>query len=186
MHQLTTRARIFEEYLVLSARLGDGDAQMRLVDLRGPRLLAHAMRLLGDREDARDAVQEAWIDILKGLDQLRDPRAFPAWATRIVTRRCARTIRARQADRAASADLAQTIDHWAEPEGPARAEAAQIRRAIRSLGPDHSSAIALFYLEDMSVAEVATALDIPVGTVKTRLMHARVKLKQALEGEKDD
>ena len=58
-----------------------------------------------------------------------------------------------------------------------------MRRAIRTLPPEQQAAIALFYLEDMSVAEVAVALDVPAGTVKTRLMHARRKLRGALEGE---
>ena len=55
--------------------------------------------------------------------------------------------------------------------------------AIAALPPDHGSAVALFYLEEMSVAEVAVALNVPAGTVKTRLMHARRKLRAALEGD---
>ncbi len=58
-----------------------------------------------------------------------------------------------------------------------------MRRAIKTLPPEQQAAIALFYLEDMSVAEVAVALDVPAGTVKTRLMHARRKLRDALEGD---
>ncbi len=55
-----------------------------------------------------------------------------------------------------------------------------MQKAIRMLPPHQQAAIALFYLEDMSVAEVAVALDVPAGTVKTRLMHARRKLRGAL------
>jgi RNA polymerase sigma factor (sigma-70 family) len=51
------------------------------------------------------------------------------------------------------------------------------------LPPEQRSALALFHLEEMSVAEVAVALDVPLGTVKTRLLHARRKLREALEGE---
>ena len=58
-----------------------------------------------------------------------------------------------------------------------------VRRAIRTLPPEQQAAIALFYLEEMSVAEVAVALDVPAGTVKTRLMHARRKLRGVLEGD---
>jgi RNA polymerase sigma-70 factor (ECF subfamily) len=54
---------------------------------------------------------------------------------------------------------------------------------MRTLPPEHQAAIALFYLEDMSVAEVAVALDVPAGTVKTRLMHARRKLRDVFEGD---
>jgi len=58
-----------------------------------------------------------------------------------------------------------------------------VRHAVRALPPDQQAAIALFYLEEMSVAEVAIALDAPVGTIKTRLMHGRSKLRLAILGE---
>jgi RNA polymerase sigma-70 factor (ECF subfamily) len=60
----------------------------------------------------------------------------------------------------------------------------KLRAAIRILPAGHRAAIALFYLEDMSITEVAVALDIPVGTVKSRLLHARQKLRTVLEGER--
>ena len=66
------------------------------------------------------------------------------------------------------------------------ADARAVRRAIRSLPPAQAAAISLFYLEDMSIAEVAVALDVPPGTVKTRLMHARSKLNKALKGTGDE
>ncbi len=58
-----------------------------------------------------------------------------------------------------------------------------LRKALAKLPEEHRAAIGLFYLEEMSVAEVAVALEIPVGTVKTRLMHARKKLRATLEGD---
>ncbi|MFV2052389.1 RNA polymerase sigma factor [Aliiroseovarius sp. YM-037] len=178
--------RIVEEYLVISARLGDRRALGRLVAHRGPRLLAHATRLMGDREEARDAVQEAWLDIVRGLPRLTDPRAFPAWATRIVTRRCARAIRVKVRTRALARDFGATAERTSAPEEGRAVDAATIRGAIAALPADQGATIALFYLEEMSVAEVSVALDIPVGTVKTRLMHAREKLKFALKGNADD
>ncbi len=59
----------------------------------------------------------------------------------------------------------------------------RLRAAVQALPPDQRAAIALFHFEDMSIAEVAVALDVPAGTVKTRLMHARRKLRAALEGD---
>ncbi|MEO1492634.1 MAG: sigma-70 family RNA polymerase sigma factor [Pseudomonadota bacterium] len=180
-----SKDRIVEEYLVASARLGDRAAASKLVALRGPRLLAHATRLIGNREDARDIVQDAWIEILRGLGQLQDDRAFPAWSTRIVTRRVARVI----ADKVKHRDLAATEGAgatWTDSDGPTAVDARAVRKAIAALPRDQAATIALFYLEDMSVAEVAHALDVPAGTIKTRLMHARTKLSQALKGGTDD
>ena len=62
----------------------------RLVEAWQPRLVGHAWRLTGDTEMAREAVQDGWVEILRGLSALRDEMAFPAWALRIVTRRCRR------------------------------------------------------------------------------------------------
>ena len=58
-----------------------------------------------------------------------------------------------------------------------------MRAAIAACRPRRRATVALFYLEDLGVAEVATALDVPVGTVKTRLMHARTKLRALLGDE---
>ena len=178
--------RILERYLVASVRLGERPAMEQLVALRGPRLIAHAVRLLGDVEEARDAVQDAWIEIFHGIAGLRDINAFPAWATRIVTRQCAKTIRRKQGHRTLRAALAVEPCPNVENAGPDAVDAALVRRAIAELPVEQSATIALFYLEDMSVAEVSVAMDVPVGTVKTRLMHARTKLKQTLEGENHD
>lgn len=176
------KERALDAFLVASARLGDRRAFGTLASRWNGRLLTHAWRLLGDEEAARDAVQSGWAEMLRGLPRLRDDLAFPAWAYRIVSRRCARAIRRVQGDRKLADGLA------AQPVGAEPAtgpdEAAAVRQAIAALPPDQRAAIALFYLEDMSVAEVAVALDVPAGTVKTRLMHARRKLRDALEGEK--
>ena len=178
--------RSLEDYLVTSARLGDRKAMAQLVELRGPRLLVHAARLLGEPEEARDVVQDAWIDIFRGLRTLRDTRAFPAWATRIVTRRCAGLIRSKQGQRALAQAMSDDAEEVSHNGGIEAVQSAQVRAAIRALPPEQSATIALFYLEDMSVAAVAMAMDVPAGTVKTRLMHAREKLKETLKGENDE
>jgi RNA polymerase sigma factor (sigma-70 family) len=183
-----TDERTPDALLVLSTRLGDRAAGDRLVRRWQPRLTAHARRLLGEAEPARDVVQAAWMEILRGLDGLRDPAAFPAWAYRIVTRRCAAMIGGRRRDRALAAGMAR--EARVPPEPPPGPDAAddhgRLRAAVRTLPPDQRAAIALFHFEGLSVAETAVALDAPVGTVKTRLMHARRKLRAALEGDRHD
>ena len=174
-------ARILDEYLVAAARTGDRRAFALLAGRWQGKLLAHAWRLTGEPEAARDAAQAGWVEITRGLRGLQDERAFPAWAFRIVSRRCARQVRDTVRRRELGEVLArEPTDRWA---GPAETnDNERLRQAIALLPPDQRSAIALFYLEEMSVAEVAVALTIPAGTVKTRLMHARRKLRAALEG----
>lgn len=180
--------RIVEEYLVISAQSGSRDSLERLVKLRGPRLLAHARRLMGTNEEAGDVLQDAWMDIMRGLPRLKDPRAFPAWSTRIVTRRCAKAIRNNVRRRALKRAFSTTAEHAAVLEDDGLHDAKAVRDALALLPAGQKAAIALFYLEEMSVAEVSIALDIPIGTVKTRLMHAREKLKITLTetGETND
>ncbi|HYI64724.1 MAG TPA: sigma-70 family RNA polymerase sigma factor [Allosphingosinicella sp.] len=176
------RERILDAYLVASARLGDREALGALARRWNGKFIAHAWRLLRDREGAKDAVQESWAEIMRGLSCLRDDGAFAAWAYRIVSRRCARHIGRIQGERRLAEEVAAppAKDGLSEPSS-LDVEAA--RAAIRTLPAGQQAAIALFYLEDMSVAEVAVALDVPAGTVKTRLMHARRKLRSALEGD---
>jgi RNA polymerase sigma factor (sigma-70 family) len=176
--------RIYDEYLVSCAVTGDRDALARLVERWQPRLLRHAWRVLGDVEPARDAVQEGWIEILRGLRRLDDVVAFPAWAYRIVTRRCQRRF---QGDPLDYSD--QPPDHAAtsasgQPADEIAAEMGNVLAAMARLPNAQRAALALFHAEDLSVAEIAIALDVPPGTVKTRLMHARRKLRAFL-GEDD-
>ena len=176
------KSRALDEYLVAAAQAGDRKAFELLARRWQPRLLAHGWRLLGgDRELAGDAVQEAWAEIVAGLGRLRDVRAFAAWAYRIVTRRCARLID--QAIRQRRLTAATEAGGQDEPDPGEVPDRERLRRAIRALPEEQRAAIALFHFEDLSIAEVAVALDVPAGTVKTRLMHARRKLRAALEGE---
>lgn len=177
--------RIYDEYLVAAAQAGDRASWERLVARWQPRLLRHAWRVLGDAERARDVVQEAWVEIMRGLRRLDDVAAFPAWAFRIVTRRCQRVF-GRSAREPFVAEEEGARQEGAAPfhaSGEFAADLAVVMEAIAQLPAPQRAALALFHLEDMSVAEIAVALDVPPGTVKTRLMHARRKLRERLEGE---
>ncbi|MCB2083645.1 MAG: sigma-70 family RNA polymerase sigma factor [Sphingomonadaceae bacterium] len=181
-----TTARLLDEYLVASAqaggRSGGRAAVEQLAKRWHPKLVGHAMRLTGERELAEDAVQAAWGEIVKGIARLQDPRAFPAWAFRIVSRACAKEIdRATRRRRLAHAYAAEPRETSSEPVEPD--DAARLRQAIRQLPPGERAAIALHHFEDLRVAEVAVALDVPVGTVKSRLANARTRLRAILEGE---
>lgn len=174
--------RLLDEYLLASARLGDRAAQEQLVKRWQPKLLAHAIRLTGESEGARDATQAAWAQILRSLGKLRDDRAFAAWAYRITSRACAREIgKSASQRRLKQAYASEPRDESTEPQEPS--QMARLQQAIRQLPAGERAAIALYHFEEMRVAEVAVALDIPAGTVKTRLMNARRKLRKILEGD---
>ena len=179
-----TKEQLLDEYLVAAARVGDRKAFELLARRWRRRLLAHAWRLTGDVDLAREATQDGWVEIVRGLGRLRDERAFPAWAFQIVSRRCARRIgRARQDRALAAAVAAGPVEPFAAPEEGDAPAVARLKTALAGLPPEQRAAIGLFYLEDMGVSETATALNVPAGTVKTRLMHARRKLRAVLEGD---
>lgn len=175
-------ARVLDEYLVISARAGNREAFELLARRWHKKLVAHAWRLTGDMEVARDAAQSGWGEIAWGLHRLQDERAFPAWAYRIVSRACAKQFGglARQRQIRSSFEAEPLPLNCGDDR---RLQADALRAAIGDLPAGQRAAIALFHFEEMSVAEVAVALNVPVGTVKTRLMHARHKLRAALEGE---
>ena len=172
-----------DAYFVASARLGDRKALGALAVRWQKKLLVHAWRLLRDEEAAKDAVQDGWTEIARGLSRLRDDDAFAAWAYRIVSRRCARHIRRQQGRRRLEAEFAAEPAAEEAPLPGSELDYDRVRSAMRSLPPEQQAAIALYHLEEMSVAEIAVALDVPAGTVKTRLMHARRKLRAAIGGE---
>lgn len=169
-----------------AARLGDRKALGQLVSVLQPRMISHARRLLGDPEEAADAVQMAWVDVIGGLGSLRDVNAVRPFALRIVGRKVARIIRGRVNRRSLAQAWEREPPGGSEPLGEMAADAVRVRRAIDALPKEQRATLALFYLEDLSVAEVAKVLGVPMGTVKTRLMHARAKLHDTLKGTAND
>lgn len=175
--------RIYNEYLVAAAVTGDEAALARLVARWQPRLLRHGWRVLGDSERARDVVQEAWLEILRGLWRLEDSAAFGCWAYRIVTRRCQRTYRRAAEESIDAHDALGALRIPERESGEFAADVAIVVGAIGRLPAAQRATLALFYIEDLSVAEIAIATDVPPGTVKTRLMHARQKVRAMLEAD---
>jgi RNA polymerase sigma-70 factor (ECF subfamily) len=177
-----TPARAFDEYLVVLSQAGSVDAFEGLARRWTPRLLSYAARMLGGSADSaeavRDVVQETWVGVVRGLRSLRDPSQFPAWIYGIATRKCADAIRANTRRRRFDAVVAADVERQAETSPPE--SQIDVATAIRALPPTHRAVVHLFYREELSVEEIASVLGIPAGTVKSRLHHARLALKQQL------
>lgn len=184
--RMSDQAKTLDALLVVAALADERAGWAALVRRRGPRLYAHARRLSDSHEAAQDIVQDAWVEILRNLKGLREPSAFLPWALRIVTRRAAAELRGQIGRRRLSREFAAEPASEPEPSAPGPGAEPALAGAIAALPRDQAATLALFYLEDMRVAEVAIALDIPPGTVKTRLMHARQKLRAILEGEDNE
>ena len=169
---------LFDELLVVMVQQGERAALDRLHARWDKRLVRAAYRYTGDAELARDLAQECWIGIWKGIPGLRDPARFRSFAFAILHRRGADHLRSaiRQRDNESHSD--------SPPDGAEDSrqdEALAIAEAFASLPPDQRLAAHLHFVEGLTLAEIAAVQSIPTGTAKSRLFHARRKLKAALD-----
>lgn len=176
--------RILDELLVLRCQGGDADAFEGLVRRWHGPLRRHAWHLTGDQEATRDIVQEAWLDIIRGVSRLREPASFRGWAYRIVGNKAADWVRRTQRLRELHEEAARQRPGVSGQE-PSDEQNAQIRvrRGIKLLPAIGQQILSMKYIDRLSTWEIAHALDIPQGTVKSRLHHAREQLRKILQGD---
>jgi len=168
--------------IVARAQRGDEEAFGLIVDTVGGRLHAVAHRILRDIDLAEDATQQALLAIWRDLPQLRDPARFDAWSYRLLVRACyAEGRRSRQW----SPDLRiLPADEPSESSGlDAIVYHDQLERAMRRLSVDHRTVLVLHHYADIPVDRVAQILEIPVGTVHSRLHHAMRAMRAALDAD---
>jgi RNA polymerase sigma factor (sigma-70 family) len=171
---------LYEELLVLRAKAHDTSALTQLVERWHGRLLAHARRLTRNPDGAEEAMQEAWMAIVRGIGKLNDPAAFSFWAYRIVGRECANWVHGRQRSRRDGSNdgLAQAPTQTDVPSEPHL-----LARAMDSLSVEHREVLALHYMQEMSVEQIAETLKIKQGTIKSRLHYAREAIRRAMACE---
>lgn len=178
---------IEEELLVLQCQDGDEDAFRRLIGRCHPRLFRLASRLTAEPEVARDIMQDSWLAIVSGLRRLDDPARFRSWSYLIVRNKCADWTRRRVIEKSAAGRVRDTTASVASVQstGPEPAgEVEELRSVLLKLPEEQREVLWLHYLGEMGVAEIAGTLGVPTGTVKSRLHHARNKLRSMLERTK--
>jgi len=163
--------------LVSAALLGDQAAAERLIAAIWPGCYRLAATVIGDRNLAQDAAQEACVIVHQKIHSLRTVTAFDAWLYRIIMREAARVRRRHRVagestpDCRLKSDAATTIDIW---------------RALAGLSPGLRDVTVLFYFDDLKSDEIATILGVAHPTVRTRLARARERLRGLLDGYGDD
>jgi RNA polymerase sigma-70 factor (ECF subfamily) len=168
--------------VVERAQQGDSDAFEALVRDVGGRLVGLAFRILRDPSAAEDAVQQTLVTAWRELPGLRDPERFEAWLYRILVRACAAEARRLGRVRGGVRDVSPGDVLGLDALGLV-ADRDEIERGFRRLTPDQRTVIVLRYWADLRQEEIAETLDIPLGTVKSRLHHATAALRAALEAE---
>lgn len=168
--------------LVERAQQGDESAFAALAVRIGDRLYAIAHHILRDTERADDAAQQALIDIWRHLPELKDADRFQAWSYRIVVRAAYAEARSRrQWSLRGSMETLETnivTDH-----ATAVADREQLDRGLGRLAADHRAVLVLKHYAGLSNAEIADALDVPEGTVRSRLFHSLRALRAELEAD---
>ena len=166
---------------MIRAQQGDHAAFEALAKSVVRRLYGTAMLIVRNPDVANDAVQETLIETWRNLPSLRDPAAFDGWVNRILVRSCYRAIRQRQKRRieVTVVDLDAATGSHDQRIGALD----QIERAFRRLTPDQRAVLVLHHRVGLRLDESATALGIPLGTVKSRLNRATAALRAALEAE---
>lgn len=174
-----TPNKIFDALLVLQYQSGDKKALGMLVKRHHNRFCSHANWYLSDLDASKDVVQDCWGIIMNKLSNLRDPNSFSSWAMRIVTRKSIDNLRQNKTKREKLRQYQYTNLEVTYNEE--NTEIIKLRQAIKSLPNDQQIVLRLFYTQEYSLIEIAHILDISVGTVKSRLFHAREKLKTILK-----
>lgn len=166
--------------LVERAQGGDRDAYEQLARGAARSLFLVASRILRDTDAAEDAVQHALVAIWRDIGTLRDPDRFEAWAYRLVVRACRTVGRRERRLGIALVDLSETIavvrDDIADV-----ATRDQLGRAFDALSQDHRAVVVLHHLIGLTLGEIAEILDVPYGTVGSRLHHAMRSMRASLD-----
>ncbi len=159
-----------------------------LVDRHKDKALTLAMRILGERQDAEEAVQDAFVKVHLNLSQFRGDSTFHTWFYRILYNECISRIRRRR-----NAPLLMSTEEHDEisiPDDDASADAHMLASDIQEviqiefekLAAHYRTALTLFYLQELRYEEIAGVMDVPVGTVKSYLFRGKQLLRKRLEG----
>lgn len=172
-----------EDDLILRARGGDPAAFRTLVEQFTPGAWRVACILVPDRAQAEDALQEAWVDVWRGLSRFDTSRPFRPWFLTVVGNRC--RMFARQRQRSTQALDAATADELPDPHDDfAAIDALQsgtaLARALVALSAEERELLALRYQADLELAEIAALYGVPLSTVESRLYRLLAALRTRL------
>ena len=169
-------------------RVGDSLAIERLVQTYQQAVYRLALSILDDSDDADDATQEVFVAALRALESFRGNASFKTWLFSITVNVC-RTRLGRYKNRGRLQQILQSLFHVNSDQTHPESEAVQneseaaLWRAVHTLDDKHRIPVILRYYHDLPVAEIAETLGVPIGTIHSRLNHARERLRALLKEE---
>lgn len=166
------------EHLIVQVKSGDKVALAQLVKRWHKPFCNKAFWLVKNKSVAKDIAQESWQVIIQKINDLKDPSQFKSWAFRIVSNKSLDHLRHKARERVKLQDYNIETEEWPiDNENLKEKQKRELLEAIQRLTINQQVVIRLFYLESYSLKEISLQLDISVGTVKSRLFHAREQLK---------
>jgi len=156
---------------------GDRESFRYLVERYQNQAVGHATAVLGNREDAKDAVQEAFVDAFRALDRFDASRRFYPWFYVLLRNRCFKMLAASARHNTISTDESEIL---APSNESSIEDTLALEAALLALTPEDRELITLKYLDGLSYQELAELLQIPRGTVMSRLFYARKQLQMKL------
>ncbi|MGE0144399.1 MAG: RNA polymerase sigma factor [Planctomycetota bacterium] len=180
-----------EIQLVIGAKGGDRPAFEVLVERYHGKAIAVAMGYVRNRDDAAELAQEAFMRAWRGLTGFRDGEPFAPWFFRILRNACLSFLERKKHRRALSIhapsedqpgiDVGDPVGRRPDELVDSKDSASAFRAALDRLTLAHREIIVLRHLQELEYSEIAATLNIPIGTVMSRLFHARRKLRELLE-----
>jgi RNA polymerase sigma-70 factor, ECF subfamily len=168
--------------LVIAAQRGDVDAFSALTERRTGQLYAAARLILRDDDRAADAVQDALFQAWRDIRALRDPDRFDGWLHRMLVRSCYRA--AKRDRRRELLELRIAVDDVDRPDAQHHlAVRDQLERGFRVLTTDQRTILVLRHYVGLSLAELAEVIDVPLGTVQSRLNRATHAMRAAVDAD---
>jgi RNA polymerase sigma-70 factor, ECF subfamily len=169
-----------EAALVRRLRRRDQAAFRELVERHGPTVRAYAAGILGDPTEAEDAAQEVFLRAFRRLSAFRGDAPIAGWLLRICRNHCVDRLRARPPETVALDDELAPPGPDAAAQAESRIDRERLLGAVARLSEPLQQVIVLRELRGLSYEDVAAALGIPVGTVRSRLSAARAALRREL------
>jgi RNA polymerase sigma-70 factor (ECF subfamily) len=147
-----------------------------------------SLAILGDEADARDAAQDTFVTAWRQIPKLREVDRFDAWLQRVAVNsaRMSHRTRRRRGVREIPSSRVADVDGLGATASPAESDASTLDAAMRHLSVEQRAILVLHHLDGESLAAMSQILEIPVGTVKSRLYTARQALQTALDAEARD
>ncbi|MEG2174353.1 MAG: RNA polymerase sigma factor [Oscillospiraceae bacterium] len=165
--------------IVHSAKEGDPDSFAKVYDMIAPELYKVALYMLGNAQDAEDAVSETFVEAYKGIRNLRDESSFKRWMMTILSVRCKRRIGGYIKERK-NVDIDEMVDLPAPDTGVSSFEHVSVHDALSTLTEQERQIVVLATVQGYTTREVAEMLDLPHGTVSSKLHRTLRKLRKVL------